>query len=156
MKCLVVIDMQEDYVGECRNKKRFSYDTQKLINNINKRISSYPTHYVVYITNKFFWEFNKSPKKLVEGLDVVSDNIFEKRKNSAFTNSNFVEYLKKHDVHAIEVVGVDGNYCVGFSALDGCKKDFSVILNELCVGVSNKKKFEKVKEVLVKKGVKII
>lgn len=55
MKCLLVIDMQEDYVGNKRNKKRYPYDEKKLILNINKKISEYPAEMVFYITNKFWW-----------------------------------------------------------------------------------------------------
>lgn len=55
MKCLLVIDMQEDYVRNKRNKKRYPYDEKKLILNINKKISEYPAEMVFYITNKFWW-----------------------------------------------------------------------------------------------------
>ncbi len=156
MKSLIVIDMQEDYVGDQRNKKRYCYDTKQLISNINERIKDYPLENVVYITNKFFWEFNKSPKILVSGLKVVSTKIFEKRANSAFSNKDFISYLEKENIDEVELVGVDGNFCVAATALDGCKKNYSVICNESCIGASDRKKFEKVKEILLKKGVKFL
>lgn len=62
MKCLLVIDMQEDYVRNKRNKKRYPYDEKKLIVNINKKISEYPAEMVFYITNKFWWENGKIEK----------------------------------------------------------------------------------------------
>jgi len=41
MKALIVIDMQEEYVGQKRNKKRYPYDSEQLIKNINLRIATY-------------------------------------------------------------------------------------------------------------------
>jgi len=41
MKALIVIDMQEEYVGQKRNKKRYPYDSEQLIKNINSRIATY-------------------------------------------------------------------------------------------------------------------
>lgn len=54
MRFLLIIDMQEDYMGEKRNKKKFPYDTKKLIDNVNHKINSYSKEYVVYIKNQFF------------------------------------------------------------------------------------------------------
>lgn len=156
MKYLLVIDMQEDYMGIKRNKKRYSYDTKKLINNINKRISEYHADSVIYITNRFFWEFRKEQKKIVEGLNIVSDNFFEKKKKSAFSNVRLLEYLKKMNVKSLEVVGIDGNYCVGYTALDGIRKGFHIIFNESCIGVSDTKKFKKMKKRLSKELVEFV
>ncbi|MCH5255426.1 MAG: cysteine hydrolase, partial [Lachnospiraceae bacterium] len=149
-------DMQEDYMGTKRNKKLYSYDTEKLINTINKRIAEYPAESVIYITNKFFWEFGKKQKKLVKGLNVVSNNFFEKKKKSAFSNDKFLEYLKKMDVKSLELVGVDGNYCVGYTALDGVRRGLQITCNESCVGVRNIEKFRKMKMRLSKELVQFI
>lgn len=59
MRFLLIIDMQEDYMGEKRNKKKFSYDAKKLIDNVNHKINSYSKEYVVYVKNQFFWEHLK-------------------------------------------------------------------------------------------------
>lgn len=95
MKCLLVIDMQEDYVGVSRNIKKYPYKTKELIHSINNRIAEYPQASVIYIVNKFFWEIGKKPKRIVEGLLVVSNHVFEKRKASCFTNNDLLEHLKK-------------------------------------------------------------
>ena len=98
MRYLLVVDMQEDYIGTKRNKMLYPYDTEKLINNINKRISEYPSESVIYITNKFLWEFGKEQKELAKGLNIVSNNFFGKKKKSAFSNDKLLEYLQKMNV----------------------------------------------------------
>jgi len=153
MKCLLVIDMQEDYVGNSRNVKIYPYKTEKLIHSINDRISEYSKDAVIYIVNRFFWEFGNKPKKLVNGLSIISDNIFEKRKASCFSNNKFLEYLQKINASELELVGVDGNYCVGASAIDGANKQYKILFNEALVGIGNYNKFKKTKKKLQERGV---
>lgn len=156
MDCLLVIDMQEDYVGAKRNKKRYPYDTESLINNINSRIDQYPAEAILYVTNKFFWELGKSPKELVSGLKISSEHIFMKKHNSSFSSQQLLNYLHTKNMKSLELVGVDGNYCVGATALDGVRKGFEITCPEACIGVGNKEKFLKMKAVLAKEGVKFI
>lgn len=156
MRYLLVVDMQEDYIGTRRNKMLYPYDTEKLINNINKRISEYPSESVIYITNKFIWEFGKEQKELVKGLNIVSNNFFGKKKKSAFSNDKLLEYLQKMNVKSLELAGIDGNYCVGYTALDGVRKGFHIICNESCIGVRNVEKFKNMKIRLSKELVQFI
>ncbi|NRT88346.1 isochorismatase family protein [Clostridium beijerinckii] len=60
-KALLIIDAQEDFIGEQRNKERFNFeDVDNLINNINKKIMFYQRNkdIVIYIAsvlpNNFF------------------------------------------------------------------------------------------------------
>ena len=152
MKYLLVIDMQEDYVGTSRNVKMFPYKAEELIQSINDKISEYPKDAVIYIVNRYLWEFSNKPKQLVHGLFVISNNVFEKRKMSCFSNKKLIEFLEKADANELELVGVDGNYCVGASAMDGAKKNFRIIFNEALVGVGNPAKFEKTKKKLKEIG----
>lgn len=59
MRYLLIIDMQENYIGEKRNKKKFPYDVKTLIDNVNHKINSYSKEYIIYIKNQFFWESKK-------------------------------------------------------------------------------------------------
>lgn len=56
----------------------------------------------------------------------------------------------------LELVGVDGNYCVGATAIDGISNQFTVIVNESLVGVGNNRKFVKTKKRLEEAGVMIV
>ncbi|MFQ3564186.1 isochorismatase family protein [Lactococcus paracarnosus] len=106
----------------------------------------------MYVTNKFFWERKQSEKKSVEGLAIVSKHIFEKRKASCFTNQ-LINLLQELNVNEIELVGVDGNYCVLASALAGKKSGFNILFNETCIGVSKPLKFKKTRNLLANCGI---
>lgn len=153
MKCLLVIDMQEDYVGDSRNIKVYPYKAKELIQSINDKILEYPRKSVIYIVNRFFWEIGRKPKKLVNGLSVVSNNVFEKRKASCFSNKKLSEYLQKMNASEFELVGVDGNYCVGASAIGGIANQYKILFNESLVGVVDYNKFKRTKKKLEKMGV---
>lgn len=152
MKCLIVIDMQEDYVGSQRNQSRYPYQVDILIHNINKKIATYAPNHVIYVNNKFFWERKQSEKKSVEGLAIVSKHIFEKRKASCFTNQ-LINLLQELNVKEIELVGVDGNYYVRASALVGRKSGFNILFNETCIGASKPLKFKKTRNILANNGI---
>ncbi|OOM80156.1 isochorismatase family protein [Clostridium sp. BL-8] len=153
MRCLLVIDMQEDYVGNSRNIRMYPYNAKELIYSINKKISEYSNESVIYIVNRFFWEIGKKQKSLVDGLSIISNNVFEKRKASCFSSEQLLEYLQKVDARELELVGVDGNYCVGASAIDGVAKRYRVLFNESLIGIRNYSKFRKMKKKLQKIGV---
>lgn len=156
MQYLLVIDMQEDYLGVKRNKKRYPYDTIKLIKNINERINEYPDKSVIYITNRFFWELGKKPKTMVNGLNIVSDYIYQKRRKNAFSIRRLQDLLHIDSTSSIELVGIDGNLCVGTTALEGVKMGFRIIFNESCIGIRNPNQFKKFKTKLTKAGVEFI
>lgn len=153
MKCLLVIDMQEDYVGSSRNLRMYPYNAKELIHSINEKISEYPNESVIYIVNRFFWEIGRKPKSLVDGLSVISNNVFEKRKASCFSNKQLLEYLQEINASELEIVGVDGNYCVGSSAIEGIDKQYKILFNESLIGIGNYGKFKKMKKKLQEKGV---
>lgn len=153
MKCLLVIDMQEDYVGDSRNIRLYPYNAKELIYAINKKISEYTNESVIYIVNRFFWESGRKPKSLVDGLSVISNNVFEKRRASCFSNKQLLEYLQEINAIELELVGVDGNYCVGASAIDGISKKYKILFNESLIGIGNYRKFKKTKKKLQKMGV---
>ncbi|MDR1198486.1 MAG: cysteine hydrolase [Prevotellaceae bacterium] len=155
MRALIVIDMQDEYVGHNRNRKRFPYNSEQLIKNINMRITDYEQydHSVIYIKNK-----GKSERisDFVAGLRLVSDLVFEKNKASCFSNSSLVAYLTDKAVNEIEIAGVDGNSCVGISALDGAKHGFSISLLTSCVGIANSGRFTITKEKLLKANISVL
>lgn len=167
LKALLVIDMQEDYVGKARNKRLFSYDSEKLIKNINIKIHEYEksNDVIVYIRNKkenslfnrIFYKYGIEDTpgiQLVEGLDIVSSHIFDKSMACCFTNASLVTFLKKNDISKLELTGVDGNACVGLSAIGGAILHFNVTILCNCIGIANPRKTGKMKSKLVKSGVK--
>lgn len=153
MRFLLIIDMQEDYTGENRNRKRFPYDIEPLIDNVNNRIDSYSREHIVYVKNQFFWESPKKEKSLSKGMNVVSDQIFTKRNNNSFKNIEFANYLREKNVTELEIIGIDGNYCVKATAIAASKAGYKVFLNENCIGIADTKKFRKSKMKMKRIGV---
>lgn len=149
MKVLVVVDMQEDYIGK-RAKYQFS-DKENLIHNINKRIQLYldAHHYVIYVKNKR----KNDSSDFVTGLDIRTDFIFEKEKSSCFSNPQFKDFLDKNQIDEIEVCGIDGNSCVKSIALDASKNGYQVSILLENVGIMNKERFEKTLTMLKKSNI---
>ena len=145
MKALLVIDMQEDYIGENRNRKRFPYHPEILIPRINQRIGDFHSegNLVVYILNRFFYQSKRYTPQLVQGLRIVSDKTFVKNRISCFSNPELIRFLSENHVKELETVGIDGNYCVAASARAGVKQGFSVLFNQQCVEAAKKDRFEK-------------
>ena len=98
---------------------------------------------VVYILNRFFYQSKRFTPKLAKGLDVVSDKIFIKNRASCFSNPELTRFLNEHNVTELEMVGIDGNYCVAASARAGKRNGFSVILNLNFIEAAKTDKFRK-------------
>ena len=148
MKALIVIDMQDEYVGKDRNQKRFPYDSERLIKNINMRIDEYERNrdLVMYVKNK---RKTDRASDLVDGLRLASELVFEKDRASCFSNSSLLAYLTDKEVREIELAGVDGNSCVGISALDGIRYGFTICLSLPCIGIANEERFNLTREKLL-------
>ena len=154
MKALIVIDMQDDYVGQTRNRKRYPYNTDLLIANINSRIVHYQNNgdIIIYIKNK--GKHSVSP--FTSELQIASDLVFEKDKAICFSNEPILKCLNRNSVKEIELVGVDGNSCVGMSANAGAKLGFHISISLSCVGTVNAERFVKTRERLLESNVLIV
>jgi nicotinamidase-related amidase len=152
MKALIIIDMQEEYLGEKRNRKRYPYDSEWLVENINTRIDAYQraNDFVIYVKNKGKSEHASG---LLAEIKRVSDLFFEKDKASCFSNGALSVYLNGKEIHEIELAGIDGNSCVRISALDGVKRGFTVSISLSCVGVSNQERFIATREDFLRKNI---
>ncbi|MBQ7307068.1 MAG: isochorismatase family protein, partial [Clostridia bacterium] len=117
MRALLVMDMQEGLLGKNRDKK-YNYDREKLIKNINGEINKFDKDNVFYIKtinkknfiNKIFSKnlYDTMPEsKLVNNLCVVNKLFVEKDSNNVFKNKTFDERLKKAKIDEIQIVGID-------------------------------------------------
>ncbi|MBR1749533.1 MAG: cysteine hydrolase [Ruminococcus sp.] len=154
---LLVVNMQEFYVGKERNKKLYDYDCDKLIDNINKRISKYEPEEVFYVKTVgkglFKGGLPKSGSEesdLVQKLKVVSKNVYEKSKPDAYSNDALGEFMRARNVKRVEICGVDGGNSVGASALGAYEYELKVTYNEACIGTMDRNKEVKYREKLAK------
>lgn len=153
-KALLVVDMQNVCVGE-KHSDYFKYNNHSLIEKVNNAIESNQDSIVIYIKNvmkrnllnKFapFQAYEGTEEvELVKNLNIVSDNVFTKCRGNAFSNGEFVSFLKEQEVECVEVVGVDGGGCVALTALGAVKEGYKVIVNETAIGTmfhKNKTKY---------------
>lgn len=156
-KALLVIDVQEVFVGENKNKM-FDYGDE-LVKNINRIIDENADNTVVYIynlmkrsfINKFapFHMYENSPEaESPKSLKIVSEHKFVKYEGNAFSNPDLDKFLKEKDIDAVEVVGIDGGACVPMTALGAIEHGYTVTVNEKGIGThkarfGKKKKLEK-------------
>lgn len=169
-KVLLIIDAQEDFIGEQRNKKKFDYeDVDELINNINKKIKSYEKNrdIVIYVVNmlpnnffyrKFFGYSLAGSKgaKLDKRILITSQNYFEKQLGNAFRNNNLVKFIRENKISKVELVGVDGNGCIFKTAKAAIKIGLNVTISSDSVGIINTEKFIRISNKLKSLGVAYI
>ncbi len=142
-KALLVIDMQNDYLCDKR-KPMFTYNADKLTNNVNRLIASckekgYDIIYIKHILSKLLWGVGFSIEgtegaELYSGLDIVSDLCFEKNRSDSYTAKAFREYMKKQNYSEIALCGLDECGCVGATAKGAVKTGARVIMIENCIG----------------------
>lgn len=152
---LIVIDMQEDYIGE--KSKSNAYENI-LIDQINNKIlaSQKSNDLIIYVKNVGRRRKEPYSSDFVQGLFVVSNHIVKKEKASIFSNMEFLNLLRANHISIVELIGIDGNCCVASSAIDASKCGFSVRIPVNYVGIKDKKRFTKTREKLIKAKVSII
>ena len=142
-KALIVIDLQNDYLWDKR-KPMFTYDTDKLIGNVNRAIAEYKEKgydiiYIKHILPKILWGAGFSIKgtegaELYGGLDIVSDLCFEKNRSDTYTAKAFREYMQKQNYTGVAICGLDECGCVGATAKGAVKTGIEVVMLQNCIG----------------------
>lgn len=159
---LLVVDMQEAYVGEHRFPY-LKYDIPRLLTTVNGVIDVYADEkrLIVYVRNVmersllnrlslFKVHEGTLESKLVEGLHVTSSHVFVKHAGDAFSNPQLHAFLKENNVDSVKIVGVDGGGCVALTALGAIEHGYHVVVDEPAIGTtferSKRKHFRKLKE----------
>ena len=169
-KALFVMDAQEDFIGEQRNKEKFDYDdVDHLIRSINERISFYeknnnPVIYIatVYPNNFFFNKFIKygisgsMGSKIDRRIKIVSENYFEKQSRNAFLNKNLKKFIRDNNIDEIELTGVNASCWVTKTAESARKLKLKVNINRDCVQTAYPNRIDKVFKKLENCGVAYI
>ena len=165
-KAVIVIDLQKDYLWSKR-KPMFSYDTDKLIGNVNSKIASYQERgydiiYIKHVLPKLMWGVGFSIKgtegsELYEGLNIVSDLCFEKNRSDSYTSRPFREHMEKNGYKEVILMGLDECGCVGATAKGAAKREIKVKMLKDCIASRfPKKKVMKMRQELKRVGVEYI
>ena len=167
-RALFVIDMQSVIVG--KNHAQFiNYDREKIISQVNEKISKYESENVFYICHLMKNNFlsKLSPVKAYDGsaeaqiaeeVNVVSDNIIKKYKGDAFSNPELKKMLTDKNITEIEITGLDGGGCVALTALGAVREGYKVIMpqNAIATAKFNIKKAERLNNKLKLLGAEFI
>ena len=162
-RALLVIDMQNDYLWDKR-KAMFSYDTDRLVGNVNNAIASYKEKgydiiYIKHILPKLMWGVGFSIKGtegagLFPGLEIVSDLIFEKNRSDTYTARAFRDHMRKQEYKEVVLCGLDECGCVGATAKGAVKTGAKTYMLTDCIGRRfSRKKVESVRSQLTSMGV---
>ena len=168
-KALIVVDMQNDYLWDER-KEWFSYDTNDLVNRVNKVIHEYKDNgsdiiYIKHIiqnlpTNKMLFGYSLEGTKgaeIFDGIDIVSDNIFIKHLSDSFRNKELRKFVKDNGYEEIYVCGLDQFGCVAYTAIGATKQGLkSFIVKKGTATILPEKKVLKMHNKLDKYGVSFI
>ena len=148
MKALLVVDVQANVM-----KRR---NTEGLIEACNDIISQYEPEQVIYVVHKLPWERASKKKEFGAGLSVVSNYVFDKREGDAFSNPKLLQRLQELNADEVEIIGLDGNFCIKETALGALKNGLKATVNVRAVVSKNEKAFEDTKHDLRDAGVKVI
>lgn len=166
---LLVIDMQNDYLYDKR-QKRFAYDTEALAARVNAIIRRYQAagSEVVYIrhiiqnlpTNRLLFGYSiagTEGAELYGGLDVVSERVFDKLVGDALSNRALRAFLGERGIERLHLCGLDECGCVASTALGAMKRGLTAeILRDGTATVFGGRKVEKTREKLRAAGVHYI
>lgn len=170
-KALLVIDAQDDFIGEQRSKKKFDYenDIDDTIGNINELIASYYERHdeVIYVShvlpssyiNRKFIGYGiagSEGAKISEKIKIVSENYFEKQSTNSFKNNNLVRFIKENDISEIEIVGCDACGSVSATAKGGVELGLKVSVLRSATAAVNEEKLVKLRRKLKGFGVAYI
>ena len=166
---LLVIDMQNDYL--CENRmKRFAFDTEGLVGRVSRIIHRYNAEGrdVIYIrhiiqnlpTNRLLFGYSIAGTKgaeLYDGLDIVSDYIFDKLFGDALSNRKLRQLIERKGYDALHLCGLGACGCVASTALGAAKRGYMAeILREGTATVFGGRKVAQTMEKLRRAGVRYI
>ncbi|MCR5477743.1 MAG: cysteine hydrolase [Lachnospiraceae bacterium] len=142
-KALLVIDMQNDYLWD-RRKPMFSYDSNRLVGDVNRAISAYRNAgydiiYIKHVLPKIMWGVGFSIKgtegaELYPGLDLVSELVFEKSRSDTYTSKAFRRHMEQSGYKEVVLCGLDECGCVGATAKGAAKTGVKVAMLTDCIG----------------------
>lgn len=85
-------------------------------------------------------------------VDVQADADFVKSRSDGFSNPALDDWLAAHDIGTVEIVGLDGCYCVRKTAIGALNRGFDVSLPESMILAADESTWEKHRRELVAAG----
>jgi nicotinamidase/pyrazinamidase len=135
-KALVVLDIQEGYMGTDNRQPVTAPPPQGLIATVNRLIerAAEAGVEVVYIrqvfSNNLFVRLHGGRQQgrvvIDRRIKVINSSDFEKNRTDAFSSCPFEQFLIDRQVDELCLVGVDAAYCVYYTALGALQRGYRV------------------------------
>lgn len=165
-KALLILDIQDDFTGNYARMPMDIIQTNEMIHNLNKLITSLDRSSceIIYIGNEFSkFDFlnifrNFAAVKGTKGikqdsrLKIISDNYFPKKRENAFTNPSFDAFLKSKSVTELFISGLMAEACVYSTTKAAIKKGYKVNMLIDCIVTTSNRKRDKMLPKYVKAG----
>jgi len=139
---LLIIDIQEGTTGKSSASDYYIMESEELINKVNKiadssSIKNIPVIYIKSEISNFLINIlndtyaKGSPgAELDSRLKIVSENILNKDKSDAFSNSRIDSILIKNEINELVFTGLDLAHCVNSTILAAVNRNYDICLIE--------------------------
>ena len=156
-KALLVIDMQEDYIGKTA-KAPFPYkNASDLVISVNLCIEKARqlNWNVIYIRQEFDGVIGRAitnvfshgtAKKGQPGteidsrINIISDQIFGKPKGDSFSNPDFEKYLVENRIDQLVLCGLDAEFCIYHTAIGAANRGYKVTIVSDAIAMKDQNK----------------
>jgi len=167
---LLVMDMQEDFLGENAKMPINKEQIPAITAVINSLIDEFERdgQQIIYVKSEFpkiaignrirhNAAIKGSPGTNIYGKIRISGNIiFSKKKPDAFSNPEFEKYLVENQVNQLVITGVYADQCVLDTALAALDRKYQVKFVRNGVGSSSEQAVNKACEKVKKRGAEVI
>lgn len=163
MECLIVIDMQNEFLLDTGNFSKNHVDNNILIKNVVNLINTFQDKPVIFIKSEYESNLTGVPQdKFVVGTHIgkkpcckkdtvgalIHSEILETFKEnkdiiilkhwfSAFRDTNLHEILKEKQITKIYFAGLKTNVCVKFTIMDAIKHGYDIEIIDNCVSTTS-------------------
>ncbi len=169
-KAVLVIDVQEDFIGKSAHPSRQYKNSDNIIEAMNRVIEEarVRNYRVVYIRQEYEGIWAQFLSKTLFGgrglpgrpgtqidkrVMMVSEDIFTKRIGDAFSNPALSDFLIANQVDELLLVGLDVQYCVHATAQGALNRGYKVSVATDAVAILNEKKWDPMMEKYEREGI---
>lgn len=158
-KALLVIDMQEDYLGKTA-RPPFPYKHAGiLVNRVNDLIGILRKRgfLIIYVRQEFEGLVGRTIAKVISNgsavkgapgtsvdsrLVIKPDTSFGKPKGDSFSNPDFERYCIKNNINELVLCGLDGEFCIYHTIIGAADRGYKVSVVKDAVAFKNERKKE--------------
>lgn len=172
-KALLIIDLQNDCIGDSVVLTYKYYNETEIIQNTNKYIemSLSKGDKIIYVKQVFdgfigtLWsklfvhgKLMKGSKgsNIYSGIFHENSEQFTKPKGDAFSNKELNDFLVKNQINELVILGIDGEYCVLHTVIGAINRGYKVSVVKDAIGFKNREKIDKLYKQYLELGVKLI